>query len=119
MPIFHGHHEPPSQKLASPPSTYNQRHGAGYAGDDSGGTFPENMHLDTAMDSGSRPSLDPVPVNDAYRPCMINRVELIERIKRSNSPAWSQYSTVSLKRGFLAPGGSRILTCYCRIMAAA
>ncbi|KAF2193228.1 hypothetical protein K469DRAFT_552949 [Zopfia rhizophila CBS 207.26] len=89
MPIFHDHYETPPRKPSSeqPPDDFQ---GTRYPGNGFGGQLLDSSHSGNAMEPTLRSDANPDPFNHGRRPSMFNRVELIERIKRGNSPAWPQ-----------------------------
>jgi hypothetical protein len=95
MPIFHDHYEtPPRKPLAKQPfSSEPQR--AGHVEDVSLGTFQSNSHSGNPITFPSHLESDPTSPGSSRKQPMLNRRELIERIKRGNSPSWPHLQSVS------------------------
>ncbi|KAF2109872.1 hypothetical protein BDV96DRAFT_604361 [Lophiotrema nucula] len=93
MPIFHDHYESPPQE---PPSqqapTYDQRQTAAHSGQGHRGVWLADVYPQDASGSIAGSDMDPTSPNSGRRPSMLNRVDLIERIKRGSSPSWQQVS---------------------------
>lgn len=92
MPIFHDPYDLPPRKLSPElDNTYNTQlrrpdiPEASFAGG-----LPGNLHLENAKSTLPRSDVIAASGN-AGRPSTLSRVELIERIKRSNSPSWSPH----------------------------
>lgn len=60
---------------------------------DMAGALPESVHSSHIMDSSAAPLVDPPSPSSGRKTPMLNRVELIERLKRSHSPSWQQYQS--------------------------
>ncbi|KAF2817146.1 uncharacterized protein BDZ99DRAFT_564939 [Mytilinidion resinicola] len=92
MPIFHDLDDSPSNAPSSRP-TSSPRTGIQGANDPAiasrAGFFDKTLPED-ATSSSSHPDVLSPGANDAM-PSMLQRVELIERIKRGNSPSWPSH----------------------------
>ena len=100
MPIFH---DPPGSPPRRPHSNL-----ASFTGPQRTGTpapafarpVADSMHTRELVDMNMSPKEDSEPLSQGRKPSMFDRMELIERLKRSHSPSWQQRQSVS---NWLAP----------------
>ncbi|KAF2472915.1 uncharacterized protein BDR25DRAFT_302507 [Lindgomyces ingoldianus] len=90
MPIFHDHFDSPPRKSVAQESAPDQLERAGYPQCSSEATLRDGVDPGSCTESNSRFNIDSTPFNTHRKPSVLNRVELIERIKRGNSPSWPQ-----------------------------
>ncbi|KAF2658219.1 hypothetical protein K491DRAFT_713797 [Lophiostoma macrostomum CBS 122681] len=89
MPIFHDLYEtPPRTSVAKQPSS-NGPHEASHAGDGPLPTFQSSSQSGNSITFPSHLESDLTSPGGSRKQPVLNRRELIERIKRGNSPSWS------------------------------
>ena len=96
MPIFHDHYETPPRRPASQRSATSEPQRAGNRGDGFGRTLLDGVHSGNAVGPTPDSEKDAAILASGRKMPVLNRVELIERIKRGNSPAWQQVPNVSI-----------------------
>lgn len=103
MPIFHDQDEPPPQEPKFSQTLFVEPPRNRYLGGALGGTLLDSVFSENAIEPASGSE------GDASLPCsgpkmpVLNRVELIERIKRGKSPVWPQFQNVSGTGSTLVP----------------
>ena len=98
MPIFHDPHDgPPAPSVSPHPLAASlQRAGSTESGDERG--WSSNLRAKGPTPPGSSLSPDPEPPSQEGKASGYGRKEWMERIKKTNSPAWLQWQGVSTER---------------------
>jgi hypothetical protein len=96
MPIFHDRYDTPSRDPAARPSSYDELQSPVSSEHCVHEQLREETCSQDATDSTHGVDMDSSNLNQGWKPSMFNRVELIERIKRGNSPSWQQVQNVSV-----------------------
>ncbi|ORY07409.1 hypothetical protein BCR34DRAFT_489487 [Clohesyomyces aquaticus] len=105
MPIFHDNFDSPPRHSAPQQSTSDELAKAGYAPWSPESAMRASMHSEPLPESTTRLDMDSNVFHSSRKPSMLNRVELIERLKRGNSPSWQNLPHVCHENG--GPSESR------------
>ncbi|KAF2279221.1 uncharacterized protein EI97DRAFT_498738 [Westerdykella ornata] len=81
MPVFHDHLDSSPKSPAAGDHASNESSPLNYSG---------RLYLQTTSRTEQDGAFDPTLLRHDGKPSALNRLELIERIKRANSPSWSQ-----------------------------
>jgi hypothetical protein len=100
MPIFHDPHDSPPTPSFLPQASQTRLQRAGTQGLSHKRQSVDDWTPEELRESAMSFDIDPESPNQARKPSMFGRKELIERIKRTNSPTWLQRQGVS-SRGLL------------------
>lgn len=109
MPIFHDPHESPPRRPSSRQVSSDAFQRDGTAGFGFDTRLTSGFHAGESVHSEMFPENDPESPYQARKPPMFDRMGLIERLKRSNSPSWPQRQGVSGCHVSTNPGPSQLL----------
>ncbi|KAF2713137.1 hypothetical protein K504DRAFT_449881 [Pleomassaria siparia CBS 279.74] len=93
MPIFHDQDESPPQPLASQLVSFIEPQRTGFPGRVFEQTLLDSVLSENIAGRVPKPEFDSAMPNNGLKMPAVNRVELIERIKRTKSPPWPQPQT--------------------------
>jgi hypothetical protein len=96
MPIFHDPHDSPPTPSYLPQASSTRPQRAGTQGLAYERKTVDDLRPEASGDSEMSFDRDPESPSQARKPSVFGRKELIERIKRTNSPAWLQRQGVSM-----------------------
>ncbi|KAF2010324.1 hypothetical protein BU24DRAFT_427448 [Aaosphaeria arxii CBS 175.79] len=88
MPIFHDHREHPSQAPDSRFSPAPECQIADYPGDGVRGALQDNTYSHHEIVTSCVSTMEPTSPSNGRQTPILNRGDLIERIKSANSPSW-------------------------------
>ncbi|CAO2653722.1 Nn.00g031330.m01.CDS01 [Neocucurbitaria sp. VM-36] len=104
MPIFHDLHESPPRRSSSRQASSAGLQRAGISGFGLERPLIDSFQIAEGTDPSLSFDMDPESPNQGRKPSMFDRIELIERLKRSNSPLWQQRQTNSTPSRDQSPG---------------
>ncbi|KAF2262156.1 hypothetical protein CC78DRAFT_324598 [Lojkania enalia] len=95
MPIFHDLWDISPEDPATAQQALSEHERAGSWGGLGRELVDDPQSSRNAAESISPPGMDSNALDQGHKPSVLNRVELIERIKRGNSPSWQQFQNNS------------------------